>query len=631
MLSLINVITKFGFYTAKPETELPPFNTTAARDAISKNAYVAGSLYYKYGGNAQVNHMPGIAKAVERLLYIDSGMCGTLGGHAKTPDGGFICEYWDGEASSFDVNRSFENDRKIAFYFDKKQNLSAAVLEKVGTIVSNDVYKIRVSTNQVDRHSLSPLVYALVAYMVHGDMHDDATETVRAHYENLLECWNDVLANFGTVELTNELNVNMRVLENDIYAILKFETPAGMTAFDVSKYSNDVLDLLNEEVEISPDTLIGTLLTEKKKASSNRKKKASQTAVKTVADYADSGEFILDPLRVLTAEESALVPDMGAMVPDEDVLIKAKLIKKSTLSPKPFRNVLWIGETGTGKTTDARILAQLMHLPYSFITINPDTLVSDLYVNVLPNSKKNTVGIGAKELSIIEDAVFNPEDAYKALTGMSKANVTAADVIAKVIANAANNGGDFMYVESALVKAFRYGWVCELQEVNYAMKPGVLGGINAALDDIGVIELPTGEIIHRHPDTIIVMTANDGYEGTRKINQAVKSRMTLKGHLNLPDDDTLARRAAQNSGFKDLKTIKKMVSVMHSIRKVLNENGETNGSCSVRELQSWAQATDILGDPYEAAMATIVPSASDDPEVIQEVLRSLETQFAPRV
>ena len=200
-----------------------------------------------------------------------------------------------------------------------------------------------------------------------------------------------------------------------------------------------------------------------------------------------------------------------------------------------------------------------------------------------------------------------------------------------MIANATNNSGDFMYVESALVKAFRYGWVCELQEVNYAMKPGVLGGINAALDDIGIIELPTGEVIHRHPDTVIVMTANDGYEGTRKINQAVKSRMTLKGHLNLPDDDTLARRAAQNSGFKDLKTIKKMVAVMHAIRKVLNDNGETNGSCSVRELQSWAQATDILGDPYEAALATIIPSASDDPEVIEEVLRSLETQFARKL
>ena len=70
---------------------------------------------------------------------------------------------------------------------------------------------------------------------------------------------------------------------------------------------------------------------------------------------------------------------------------------------------------------------------------------------------------------------------------------------------------------------------------------------------------------------------------------------------------------------------------MKAIRKVLEESGETNGSCSVREVQSWAQATNILKDPYEAALATVVPSASDDPEVIVDVLSALETQFVPKM
>ena len=354
---------------------------------------------------------------------------------------------------------------------------------------------------------------------------------------------------------------------------------------------------------------------------------AGHKTVKKVSDYVNEKTYFINEGRILTEEESALVPRLDDTVPPEDVVTKVKLIKASTNSPKPFRNILWIGETGTGKSTAARIAAQLMHLPYTFITINPDTIVSDVYVNVLPAANKTNVGNDA--IKIIERAVFDTDGAWFELTGEHKDDVQPSDVIRKVLESC--QCGDFMYVESPLVKAFRYGWVCELQEVNYAMKPGVLGGINAALDDIGIIELRTGEVVMGHPDTVIIMTANDGYEGTRKINQAVKSRMTLKGHMELPDSDTLARRAMQNSGYRDMRNIKMMIAVMEGIRKIMEENGETNGSCSVRELQSWCQATEILGDPYEAALSTIVPSATDDPEITQEVIEALETQFTKRI
>ena len=87
---------------------------------------------------------------------------------------------------------------------------------------------------------------------------------------------------------------------------------------------------------------------------------------------------------------------------------------------------------------------------------------------------------------------------------------------------------------------------------------------------------------------------------------------------------------ADNSGLSDRLMIRKMLKAMHAVREILEKAGETNGVCSVREVQAWAQAEAILNDPFRAAMSTIVPSASDDPEVVQEVIACLQGFFAPK-
>ena len=69
---------------------------------------------------------------------------------------------------------------------------------------------------------------------------------------------------------------------------------------------------------------------------------------------------------------------------------------------------------------------------------------------------------------------------------------------------------------------------------------------------------------------------------------------------------------------------------MKGIRKVLNETGTTDGSCGVREIVAWAQATKILGDPYRAAQHTILPSSTDDDEVLTEVIGAFENFFVKK-
>ena len=55
------------------------------------------------------------------------------------------------------------------------------------------------------------------------------------------------------------------------------------------------------------------------------------------------------------------------------------------------------------------------------------------------------------------------------------------------------------------------------------MQPGVLVGLNSLLEQSGSITLPTGEIIQRHPDTVVIVTTNVSYEGCRGLNRATRS------------------------------------------------------------------------------------------------------------
>ena len=65
--------------------------------------------------------------------------------------------------------------------------------------------------------------------------------------------------------------------------------------------------------------------------------------------------------------------------------------------------------------------------------------------------------------------------------------------------------------------------------------PGVLVGLNSLLDTCGAVTLPTGERIERHPDTIVIVTTNIGYEGCRSLNQSILScPNTLKNSFSTP-------------------------------------------------------------------------------------------------
>ena len=162
------------------------------------------------------------------------------------------------------------------------------------------------------------------------------------------------------------------------------------------------------------------------------------------------------------------------------------------------------------------------------------------------------------------------------------------------------------------------------------MQPGVLVGLNSLLEQGGSITLPTGEVIQRHPDTVIVVTTNVTYEGCRGLNQSVVDRMSLVEDIELPSPEVMVQRAMAITGATDEYQVSQMVQVVNDMSDYMRKNNITDGSCGMRSLIDWITSAEITGDVYRSAISTIISKASSD-EDDREALKTtvLEPIFAP--
>lgn len=380
------------------------------------------------------------------------------------------------------------------------------------------------------------------------------------------------------------------------------------------------------------------------------------------------GKYVLDPSRSLSAQEEALVPLLAPwyVLPEEVVSICAHA-QKSTEKSLPMRNFLLRGPAGTGKTEGAKAIAAGLHLPYVKYTCSANTEVYDFIGQVFPDTNGPSTGdadldrerqelkkMGGitfenvkklMDLPGLDDMDYDPEGTYKKLTGCSNANATSQDCMAEVMGRVtdkiqklctvkpetANAGQTYTYTETDFIRALKYGYVCEIQEPTTIMQPGVLVGLNSLLEQNGTITLPTGEVIRRHPDAVVVVTTNVSYEGCRGMNQSVLDRMNLTQDIELPAPEIMAQRAMSVTGCEDDYMVSRMVQVVNDMADFCRKNGISDGSCGMRSLIDWIMSTEITGDPYASAMYTIISKATADEEDRDAIITSvLEPIFAPK-
>nr|QGT50931.1 hypothetical protein Firmicute1046_0070 [uncultured Firmicutes bacterium] len=335
--------------------------------------------------------------------------------------------------------------------------------------------------------------------------------------------------------------------------------------------------------------------------------------------------------RKLTRKEKALIPsDMEEyyVVPYEAVEI-CRHIKETTGSKNPVRNILLRGPSGTGKTDLARACAAALRRPYLFYTCHTHTESIDLLGSIIPRINDTGTSPADAELErrlalpTDKDIEADPTICYELMGGGLRDDITAAECMdykrQKLQAAKAQNTTDFEFVYTPLVRALKYGYTVEIQEPTVIAQEGVLVGLNGLLDQCGKIELPTGEIITRHPDTVVILTTNTDYAGCRPLNQSVISRMDLICDLHAPDLAQQVERVKLQTGFENDTLLMQMAETVQNIAEHCQNYDTTDGVTGMRELQQWVTSYQILNDIFESARLTILPSATADLKTQEEL------------
>lgn len=468
----------------------------------------------------------------------------------------------------------------------------------------------------------------------------------------------------GFPDMTTATNA-MAMLCDNAYRRIKDSSCAAAVKVNVDKAGNlmRVSQAQLDSGAFTPTTVMAGEFTIFAKTGRVTVKKAD--AIVEHEDFV--GKYQLQP-RSLSDYERALIPELPAwyIIPQEVVDI-CKHAQATTGKAMQMRNFLLRGPAGTGKTMSAKAIAAGLGLPYMAYTCSAGTEIFDFIGQIFPDSDSGSTGDAQLDhekeilksmgginyanvsklmnLPDLDDMDYDPAGVYQALTGIENAAATSQDCMSIVLdrvtekvralskreENAQSSGQTYTYIETDFIKALKNGYVIEIQEPSTIVQPGVLVGLNSLLEQTGAITLPTGEVIHRHPDAVVVVTTNITYEGCRGMNQSVIDRMSLVRDVELPSPEVMVQRAMSVTGATDEYQVSQMVQVVNDLSEYCRKNSITDGSYGMRSLIDWIISSEITGDVYESALYTIISKATTD-EMDREALIStiLEPIFTPK-
>ena len=588
----------------------------------------------KYGSGTEATLTCTVVKAVHALCDCMTGLCeGAVG----VIDHRMVAEY---------KSSAGPDAYHLVVYDSVTGNILASGYDKNTEMV--ETYRLHQTANDG-----AAVLMAMMPALLSDQEFDDNFQIYLAERKN------------GYLDL-NKATEAMAIMCDNAYRRIKDESCPAHIKAEVQK-SGNVLRVSQAQLDsgaYTPNTVIAGEFTIFAKTG-----RVTVTAATTEISHTDfEGKYQLTPGRKLSFLEEQLVPKLAEwyIIPDQVVNI-CRHAQVTTGRPMQMRNFLMRGPAGTGKTQGAMAIAAGLHLPYMKYTCSASTEVFDFVGMVFPKTDSMSTGdedldkqremlmsMGginyanvAKLLKLpnLEDMDFDPAGVFESLTGVSNEDATSRDCMAVVMdmvtekikqlskpaEGESSSGQSYTYVETDFIKALKYGYVIEIQEPTVITQPGVLVGLNSLLEQSGSITLPTGEIIQRHPDTVVVVTTNVTYDGCRGLNQSVVDRMSLVEDIELPTPEVMAQRAIAVTGASDEFQVSQMVQVVNDMADYMRKNGITDGTCGMRSLIDWIISSEITGDVHKSALSTIISKATSDEED-REALRTaiLEPIFAPK-
>lgn len=360
----------------------------------------------------------------------------------------------------------------------------------------------------------------------------------------------------------------------------------------------------------------------------NQKKKKKIETYKDIKD-----KYILNENRIFSSEEQSLmykVPEWH--IPSANVISIAEKIKASWVGDNFLRktNILMEGPKGTGKTSDAKMLAALLGIPYTKYTCFSDMDSASVTGGIYPVLDENKPVYFPSD----DEFFFDPAGCYEKITGKTlspeeKMNISEEDArlafateCEKRASNKKNSEPEYVFHPSEFVKAFENGWLIEIQEPTVISDPGVLMILNSALEKDGIINLPHKNI-HRHPETIVVITTNRDYEGCRPLNQALRDRFNISKKVKLPSKEEQISRLKAATHCTNNAMLENLVSASKSLNEFLHNEG-INDTVSLRGMQDFVSDVLMGFDVRESVMEDIVYKITTDDDEVAEIESFLE-------
>lgn len=209
----------------------------------------------------------------------------------------------------------------------------------------------------------------------------------------------------------------------------------------------------------------------------------------------------------------------------------------------------------------------------------------------------------------------------KVYTVVCHDDLSAADLIGRHLID--ENGT--YWQDGPLTKAVREGGICYLDEIIEARKDTTVV-FHSLADYRRVLPIDrTGEVIEAHPDFMLVVSYNPGYQNVLKGMKPSTKQRFLSLSFDYPKPETEIEVIIKESGVNE-ETAAKLVAIASEIRQL--SDTDIQEAVSTRLLVYAAKLIVKGFDSYDACMHSIVESLSDEEEVLSVIETLVRLHFA---
>jgi nitric oxide reductase NorQ protein len=191
-------------------------------------------------------------------------------------------------------------------------------------------------------------------------------------------------------------------------------------------------------------------------------------------------------------------------------------------------------------------------------------------------------------------------------------DLTATDMVGRFLLQ----GDETVWRDGPLTRAVRTGAICYLDEIVEARKDTTVL-IHSLTDHRRLLPIDkTGELLAAHPDFLLVISYNPGYQSVLKDLKTSTRQRFVSLTFDYPDREREAAIIRHESGV-DPATAERLATIGEKVRN-LREHGFEEG-VSTRLLVYTGELVRQGIPPRRAADIAIVAAISDDPTVQQAV------------